>query len=334
MGTWGNRGLFVASLVTLGLSVGMPAGGAEPPPGPRLAESAKALDATLHCHGDLGNGRGHEPVLLVPGTAVDRTEFDWNWIPALTHDRIAWCTVDLIDNATGDIQASAERVVHAIRTMHEAAGRRIDVVGHSQGGMVPRWALRFWPDTRAMVDDLVGIAASNHGTIVADAICGLTCGAAEAQQRSDSAFLRALNQGAETWAGISYTSIYTWTDEIVLPNLDDSGSTSLHTGLGEITNVAVQDVCPVHVADHLTLGTSDPVAYALARDAMDHRGPANPRRIDGSVCLRVVMPHSDLAATGAGLTAGGAQIAESLAAAPAVSAEPPLRCYVTHSCRG
>jgi triacylglycerol esterase/lipase EstA (alpha/beta hydrolase family) len=292
------------------------------------------LDATLHCHGDLGAAGKHEPVLLVHGTAVDRTEFEWNWMPALTHDGIPWCAVDLIDNAMVDIQASAERVVHAIRAMHDASGRRIDIVGHSQGGMIPRWALRFWPDTRSMVDDLVGIAASNHGTIVADAVCQLSCGAAESQQRSGSAFLRALNEGAETWAGISYTSIYTWTDEIVVPNVDASGSTSLHTGRGEITNVAVQDVCPVHVADHLTLGTSDPVAYALARDALDHRGPANPRRVDGSVCLRVVMPHTDLAASGAGLFAGGALIAQSLAAAPPVSAEPPLRCYVTRSCRG
>ena len=30
--------------------------------------------------------------------------------------------------------------------------------------MVPRWALRFWPDTRPMVDDQIGMAPSNHGT--------------------------------------------------------------------------------------------------------------------------------------------------------------------------
>ena len=30
--------------------------------------------------------------------------------------------------------------------------------------MIPRWALRFWPDTRVMVDHVVGLSPSNHGT--------------------------------------------------------------------------------------------------------------------------------------------------------------------------
>ncbi len=34
------------------------------------------------------------------------------------------------------------------------------MVTHSQGGMIGRWATRFWPDTRQMVDDIVGLAPS------------------------------------------------------------------------------------------------------------------------------------------------------------------------------
>ena len=63
-----------------------------------------------------------------------------------------------------DIQVAAEYLVHAIRRMHRLSGRRIAVMGHSQGGMSMRWALRFWPDTRPMVDDVIGFAGSNHGT--------------------------------------------------------------------------------------------------------------------------------------------------------------------------
>ena len=54
--------------------------------------------------------------------------------------------------------------MHAIRRIHRISGRRVAVMGHSQGGMSMRWALRFWPDTRAMVDDVIGFAGSNHGT--------------------------------------------------------------------------------------------------------------------------------------------------------------------------
>ena len=40
------------------------------------------------------------------------------------------------------------------------------MVGHSQGGMMPRYYLKFLGGT-AFVDDLVGMAPSNHGTTIA-----------------------------------------------------------------------------------------------------------------------------------------------------------------------
>ena len=57
-----------------------------------------------------------------------------------------------------------------------------------------------------------------------------------------------------------------------------------------ISNVLVQDICPLHVADHLTMGTFDAVGYALVMDALTHPGPAVPSRIARTVCLRAVMP--------------------------------------------
>jgi Putative serine esterase (DUF676) len=56
--------------------------------------------------------------------------------------------VTLPDNGMDDIQVAGEFVVNAIRTMYTRAGRRISIFGHSQGGMVPRWAFRFWPVPR------------------------------------------------------------------------------------------------------------------------------------------------------------------------------------------
>jgi triacylglycerol esterase/lipase EstA (alpha/beta hydrolase family) len=218
-------------------------------------------------------------VLLVHGTGSGADEFAWNWVPAFTAAHVPWCTVELVDHALGDAQASAERVVYAVRAMHAMSGRKVAIVGHSQGGMLPRWSLRFWPDIRPMVDDLIGIAASNHGTVVANGYCSLPCPPANWQQRSDAKFIAALNEGAETWAGISYTSVYTHLDEIVFPTLDETGSTSLHTGEGAIANVGIQDVCPLAVTDHIGLGTYDPVAYAIAIDALDHDGPADPARV-------------------------------------------------------
>jgi hypothetical protein len=297
--------------------------------GPPLSEPATTLAASLVCSPDLA-AASVEPVLLVHGTASGSDEFAWNWVPELVATHTPYCTVELPHSALGDAQISAECVVNAIRSMHAVAGRRVDVVGHSQGGMLPRWALKYWPDTRAMVDDLVGIAASNHGTPDADGMCVTPCQPSVWQQRSASAFLAALNADAETWAGISYTSIYTHTDEVVLPNLDDTGSTSLHTGEGAITNVAIQDICPLAVTEHI--GTYDPVAYAIAVDALEHTGPADPSRVSNAVCTQLLMPGVDPSTFATSYAAAVADIGANLASEERVGAEPALRCYVTGSC--
>jgi triacylglycerol esterase/lipase EstA (alpha/beta hydrolase family) len=261
-------------------------------PGPQLSVPAAELAASLTCTADLGSS-GREPVLLVPGTtATPTSNFSWNYERAFTTQHIPWCAVTLPEHAMGDIQVAGEYVVYAIRTMHALSQRKIEILGHSQGGMVPRWALRFWPDTRAMVDDVIGMAPSNNGTVDAYALCPPLIGCAPAiwQQEYKSPFMRALNSDAQTFAGISYTQIYTKIDEIVTPNLDEAGSSSLHTGAGQIANIAVQDICPGHVTDHLLIGTADPVAYALVMDALDHSGPAVASRIDRSVCNQLVSP--------------------------------------------
>ena len=258
-------------------------------PGPALSVPAAKLAAALTCSKGGVGGATRAPVLLVQGTgATAKDNWSWTYEPALDKLHIPWCQIDLPDHATGDVQVNGEYVVYAIRTMRSRAGRRISIIGHSQGGMVPRWALRFWPDTRAMVDDIIGFAPSNHGTTQASATCGDgACSAADWQQWNVSKFVQALNSRAETWSGVSYTSIYTHTDEIVQPNLDDTGSSSLRTGAGRIENVATQDVCPNDTNEHLLLGLIDPVAYALAVDALGHDGPADPKRIAATVCADV-----------------------------------------------
>ncbi len=301
-------------------------------PGPALSVPQDRLDASLVCAGNLASGT-HEPVLLVPGTTVNpHADFSWNWEPALTKLGIPWCSVELPGNSMGDIQVAGEYVVNAIRTMYSRAGRQIAVIGHSQGGMVPRWAFRFWPDTRTMVDDQIGFAPSNHGTIDADPLCLVGCAPAIWQQRDVSEFTKALNSRQETFPGISYTEVYTHLDEVVVPNLDSSGSSSLHGGGGEITNVAVQDICPLDTNEHLLVGTIDPVAYALAIDAMDHPGPADPSRIQSSVCIQILMPGVNPATFATDLASAALVLSTTLATYPHVAAEPPLACYVTASC--
>ena len=186
----------------------------------------------------------------------------------------------------GDIQIAGEYLVYAIRTMHALAHRRIAVMGHSQGGMSMRWALRFWPDTRAMVDDVIGMAGTNHGTTSLGACCvGVHgCPPADWQQGAGSNFIAALNSGAETFAGISYTEIFTHTDEVVQPNSrpDATRVGAAHRRRRDHQRRHAGHL-PADVDEHLNVGTIDPVAYALAMDALDPPRPgaaprASPRR--------------------------------------------------------
>jgi pimeloyl-ACP methyl ester carboxylesterase len=297
-------------------------------PGPPLSVPARDLAASLRCNSDLA-GAEREPVLLVPGTTLTpQVEFSWNYARVLEAAKWPFCTVTLPDHAMADIQVAGEYEVHAIRAMHRAAGRKVQVVGFSQGGMLGRWALRFWPDTRAMVDDLVGLDPSNHGTLDAYPVCTLGCAPAFFQQQTGSRFLAALNSYQETFAGISYTQIYTPTDEVVTPNLGPAASSSLHTGDGRISNISVQRICPIHVAEHLTMGSSDPVGYALVRDALTHAGPADPSRVSRAVCAETLMPGVDPGDFPANFGALTLTAVEQLAIYPRVLKEPPLRSFV------
>jgi len=297
-----------------------------------LSISDELLSQALKCTSNLDTAV-HKPILLVPGTTLDpEANYSWNWLPAL--DQLGWpyCTVELPANTMGDIQEAAEYIVYAVRYMAATSNTKVQIVGHSQGGMVPRWAIRFWPDIRPMIDDLVSFSASNHGTIIAPAACLGGCSAAIWQQDANSNFMAALNDGFETVEGIDYTSIYTNLDEIVVPNVMLLGASSALAGGDNVTNVATQDVCPLNTADHLLVGMSDPVAYTLAMDALQHDGPADPSRVDAGVCTQLFMPGVNSVTFPTDFAATSVTLAETLASQERLQEEPPLKCYVTGDC--
>lgn len=297
-------------------------------PGPALSVPKAQLDAALACSGPLKR-LGQDPVLLVPGTTVTpEPNFSWNYQRAFTAMGIRWCAITLPFDATGDIQVAGEYVVSALRTMSKESGREVDVVGWSQGGMVPRWALRFWPDTREVVDDLVGLSPSNHGTVLADAACQGDCNPAFHQQASQAQFIRALNSGAETFRGVDYTVAYTRLDQIVVPNAGPAPSSALRTGKGRIANIALQDVCPANAADHFAIGSFDPVGFAIVADALTHPGPAVRTRIPLTTCAQPFQPGVDPATFAADFAGLLAYAGDPAGNAPDVPEEPPLRPYV------
>jgi triacylglycerol esterase/lipase EstA (alpha/beta hydrolase family) len=296
-------------------------------PGPALSVPEAVLAQSLQCTANA-TAADREVVLFVPGTTVTpKEDFGWNWFPALSLLGWPYCSVTLPNHAMTDTQVSAEYVVYAIRHVHRISGRRVDVLGHSQGGTEPRFALRFWPDLRPMVDDYITFAATNHGSVAVNLMCATTCAESLWQQTYHSRYTEAMNSYQETFPGISYTDIYTHHDQFVQPNLDDTGTTSLHGGGGSVTNVAVQDVCPADLAEHIAVGTYDPVAYAIAMDALTHDGPAVPGRVSHAVCTEAFMPGVNSTQFPGAYADALDTIVSALLSHPTVAAEPPLKSY-------
>ncbi|HEY2194898.1 MAG TPA: lipase [Actinomycetospora sp.] len=336
---WAVRAAVVALATATALVVGgtaasasLPAWGGSGGSGPAFDVPQAILDAALTC--GPGTTDASRPVaLFIAGTTLTPQEnFSWNYFRAFTAAGRPYCSVELPNHEMSDIQVGAEYVVNAIRAVRERSGKDVAVVGFSQGGMIGRWALKYWPDTRADVGDVIGIDPSNHGTLDAYPACAAAgCAPAFWQQQSFSHFTTALNAGPETFAGIDYTQMFTPTDEVVVPNLGPAPSSALTTGAGRRANISTFDVCPGHVADHLSMGSFDPVAYALVIDALDHDGPGSAARIDRAVCTQLLQPGVDPATFPEHLATYTAGVALQVATYPHVLAEPPLKPYAQGS---
>lgn len=253
-------------------------------------------------------------MLLVHGTGSNAVEsWSTSFQPVLLADGFRVCTVDVPGREVGDMQDSADWVAAAIDLVAHRSHGRIDVIGHSQGAVLPRLAIRLHPDLADDIDDLVLMAGTQHGTAVAAPLCAAGCAVAVLQQSVGSNLLTALNQPSELWGkGVSYTTVRSTTDETVFPQ-----DTSKLDGAA---NIAVQDVCPGRVTSHIGL-LYDTVAYAAALDALTHRGPGRLDRLPAGLCDSATVAGMDPSAIG---PAGAAAFA-GVIAAPPVTVEPPVR---------
>ena len=259
----------------------------------RYSVPTSKMDAALGCaynsvsgafgSGDSLSGIGKaQPVLLVHGTGVNREQnWEWNYWPALLAEGFEVCWVQLPSGSVGDIQITSEYVARAIEVMHRATGEKIDVLGHSQGGLQPRWAIKWFP-SGDKVDDYVSLATPNHGTYMAGhrsltAGCFASCW----QMQIDSNFLTALNDEDETPGKTSYTNIYTLTDELVQP----VGTQALEGA----SNILIQDLCPGRPVDHLGIA-GDYVTWELVLDAFLNPGGADPKSRSATACTQALLP--------------------------------------------
>ncbi len=237
---------------------------ATPPTGPGSVSPPGANDDD--CRPDAAHP---QPVVLVNGTFET---MDKNWAtlsPYLADAGYCVFAFNYGNRATGPIGRSAHRLRKVVEKVRTTTGAdEVDLVGHSQGGMMPRFYLKYLGGG-ARVDDLVGIAPSNHGTTVAQDSGGTSpCRACE-QQAAGSRFLGRLNRGGDTVRGPDYTVISTRYDEVVMPY----ESQSLTGPRARVTNVLLQNKCPADVIEH-DQAPNDLVVQQIVLEALRHTGPA------------------------------------------------------------
>ena len=210
-------------------------------------------------------------MVLVHGTFAVTS---WATIgPALARRGYCVFTFSYGDGGTDDIAASARSLRAFVEQVLTRTGaRRVSIVGHSEGGMMPRYYIRFLGGG-AKVEDLVGLAPSNHGTDNLLALAGAFAGCTACGQQLawGSRFLNTLNAGDEAPGPVDYTAVQTSYDEVVVPYT----SAFLNGPVARVTNVVLQTACPSDVSGHLGIAT-DPVALQWVENALNRRGPADP----------------------------------------------------------
>ncbi|MCM6773277.1 alpha/beta fold hydrolase [Nocardia sp. CDC159] len=258
-----------------------------------------------HCRPDAAHPR---PVVLVPGTWASAFGAYSYMSPQLA--KAGYCVFTFnygrADNpgdglvqptigATGYIEDSAKQLAAFVNRVLAATGTaQVDLIGHSQGGVVARQYLKFdgganpADPARNKVRHLITYGATNHGTTMSGLgnLLGIIkartgtditaptedlIGHAGIQQLIGSPVLTRLNAGGDTEPGVDYTIVADTLDEVSTP----STRTFLTAGPGAtVHNTTLQDGCPLDTSDHNSMLYS-PRAVSIALHALDPAGYPN-----------------------------------------------------------
>ncbi|WP_235681335.1 esterase/lipase family protein [Tomitella gaofuii] len=267
---------------------------------PLIPASASQALPRVNDWGCVPSAEHPRPVILVHGTWSD-AETTWSTLgPQLADEGYCVFAPDygndgnaLDGNLLGlgggaNIDWSAAQLSAFVdRVLQETGARQVDMVGHSQGGLVARQYLRFHggavPEAPAdnKVRNLVTLGATNHGSTFGDVVAisraltrigvpvqkilARTVGPSYAEQMVGSEFLDRLNAGGDTVPGVHYTVIASHSDRISTP----PSNTFLTAGPGAtVDNVWVQNGCKENTTSHEQL-VSNPRSVYLVQSALD-----------------------------------------------------------------
>jgi hypothetical protein len=224
------------------------------------------------------------PVVLVHATLADEGS---NWVtlaPLLANSGYcvygfnygatlasleAWPFIGPRIDGLGHIETSAKELSSFVNNvLSKTKASKVDLVGHSQGGMMPNYYIKDLGGA-AKVNELIGLAPSNHGTTLdgvtnliekfpfaTELVTGLLefLGAPSlTEQTENSAFMKKLfGAGEPVVAGVKYVVIETSHDEVVTPYQH-----AFLSGAG-VTNILIQEQCPADPVAHIGMFDDSP----------------------------------------------------------------------------
>lgn len=236
------------------------------------------------------SSRHPRPVVLVHGTFANKNDNWQTYAPLLKNH--GYCVFALNygvpSNATfgqdqvggmNRIEDSAVELKRFVRRVLRATGaRKVDLIGHSQGTLMPNYYVKFLGGARH-VRNYVSLAPLWHGTMASpfggfrawaamlgvDTDAVLYCNAC-GQMARGSRFMAKMRRGGVAVRGVRYLNLMTRYDELVLPY-----TSGIEAGM---TNVVLQDRCAKDASEHGQIA-ADPVAAAIVLNRLDprHRRP-------------------------------------------------------------
>lgn len=238
------------------------------------------------------------PVVLVHGTGMNSTA--WTVLAPELRD-LGYCVFALNYGAVprlldpsqvvwgaGDITLSSKELARFVTSVRDATGApQVDIVGHSQGGMLARQYMKFdggadpADPSQNTVHSLIALGATNHGTsfgglqemtaqleavgLPGRLIAPFWMGPAGAQQLIGSPVLASLNAGSEVEPGVDYTTIASRQDTVSTP---PEGAFLNNDGTAVVNNEWIQDLCPAAATTHDGL-IRDPEPMYMVKAALD-----------------------------------------------------------------
>lgn len=216
------------------------------------------------------------PIILVHGTFGNQND-NWQAI-APTLANAGYCVYTFTYGQTlasgglgavADIKSSAGQLASFVGKVRSQTGAsQIVFVGHSQGGMLPRYYDKYNGGT-PYTHQIIALAPSNNYTSAsglgslallfpgADLLLWALCPSCS-EQISSSWYASTVDSSPETYSSIQYTNIATTHDEVITPYTQ-----AFLPAASNVVNVRVQDTCPNDPVGHVGLAYDPDVARMI-----------------------------------------------------------------------